>query len=221
MPRKAALFGATGLIGSFLVHELLNSGEWETVVVFTRRTIENSDSRIIEIITDLSHPPDATEFRGIQDLFICLGTTIGKAGSQDAFSAVDLRLPTAIVMAATKAGVQNCAVVSSLGADSQSRNFYLKTKGLMEVNMEKAGFRHLYIFRPSMLLGPRRESRPAESAGKIFMQLTSFLFAGPLAKYRAIQASAVAKAMRMVMQTLPASAVFESDKIASISKKAL
>ena len=221
MARTAAVFGATGLIGKSLTQELLQCGNWDQVIVFTRKSTGINNTRLTEILDSLEDVASIAPRIQADDLFICLGTTIAKAGTKEAFEAVDLHLPSAIAKAAAANGVRNCAVVSSLGADPSSKNFYLKTKGLMEQNMEKAGFTHLYIFRPSMLLGPRQESRPAESIGKALMQLTSFLFIGPLARYKAIQASKVALAMRITMQKLPPSEIFESDTIAHISKDAL
>ena len=90
----------------------------------------------------------------------------------------------------------NCfVVVSSVGANSKSKNFYLQLKGEMEEAVNATGIDSIHIMRPSMLLGDRKESRPAEAFGKIAMQGLSFFMAGIFHKYKPIHAKLVAKAM--------------------------
>src|SRR4030095_5365201 len=135
---------------------------------------------------------------------------------QEAFRKVDYDLPVMIGTAAKKNGVSTMLVISSLGADATSSNFYLRTKGEMEQSIRSLGIPHLHIFRPSMLLGQRKESRPAESAGKFLMSTLSFLFIGGLKKYKAIHAHTVAKAMiRVANDNIPGD-TFESLEIATI-----
>ncbi len=109
-------------------------------------------------------------------------------------------------------------VVSSLGADAKSSNFYLRTKGEMEQSLLSMGIKSLHFFRPSMLLGTRDESRPAETFGKIAMQAFSFLFIGGLKKYKAIHAHTVAKAMVKVANNAYADEIYESEEIVLAAK---
>ena len=111
-------------------------------------------------------------------------------------------------------------MVSSIGADKTASNFYLKVKGDIEFALEELKFESLVIVRPSMLLGDRKESRFAESAGKVFMKLFSFAFIGKLKKYKAIEASAVAKAMiRLSKMKIKGSAIFPSDELQQIAER--
>jgi len=103
--------------------------------------------------------------QGAQDVFCALGTTIRKAGSQEAFRHVDLELPLRAAEQALKAGAEQFIVVSSVGADPASKNFYLRTKGEIERELARLHFKALHILRPSLLIGKRPEFRLGEAIG--------------------------------------------------------
>ncbi|MBL0342547.1 MAG: hypothetical protein IPP71_17585 [Bacteroidetes bacterium] len=152
------------------------------------------------------------------EIFCCLGTTIKKARTHEAFRKVDFELPLEIGLLAKQKGIQNLLVISSLGADPKSSNFYLKTKGEMEQALMELHLSGLKIFRPSMLLGPRSESRPAEAAGQILMNALSLLFIGPLRKYKAIPATTVALSMIKVANSSDSKITYESEEMADLVK---
>nr|MDQ3049235.1 hypothetical protein [Bacteroidota bacterium] len=105
-------------------------------------------------------------------------------------------------------------LISSIGADYKSSNFYLKVKGELELGLENLRFNHLVIVRPSMLLGNRSEFRLAEVIAKGVMKGLGFLFIGKLKKYKAIEAKTVARAMiQLSKQDLDKVKVFESDRL--------
>ncbi len=83
-------------------------------------------------------------------------------------------------------------LVSSIGADSQSRNFYLKLKGEVEEKVGSLGLPSVSIFRPSMLVGQRAEFRIGERIGQAVMGALAFLIP---AQYKAIEVKTVAWAM--------------------------
>ena len=139
-------------------------------------------------------PEDPTLF-GIDDVFCSLGTTIAKAGSQGAFARVDCDYPNAIAKLAAKFGAKQFLLVSSVDADIQSRNFYLRTKGEVERAISVLPFQSVHIFRPSMLLGKRVEFRWKERLFEPLMKGLQRTFVGALRKYRPIDASDVASAM--------------------------
>jgi uncharacterized protein YbjT (DUF2867 family) len=128
-------------------------------------------------------------------VFCTLGTTIRKAGSQPSFRIVDHDYPLAIARQAAEAGAEQFLVVSSVGANPQSSNFYLHTKGELEDSLAALPFRSLHIFRPSFLLGNRPEKRAGERLGIALAKFLGPLLAGPLTPYRPIAARAVARAM--------------------------
>ena len=131
----------------------------------------------------------------VNDAFCCIGTTINEAGSQEAFRAADIDAVLLFAQAARAAGANRFVVVSSIGADTRSKKFYLRTKGEMEEAVTQVGFPSLEIMQPSLLLGSRRHFRPAEFMATLVAPLVNPLLTGSREAYRAIPAETVARAM--------------------------
>ena len=192
---KSLVVGSTGLIGSSIITQLL---EKEESVIALVRTDEASTNSLLDFhkvnFDDLKFPNDF--FSDIKDLFICLGTTIKKAGSEDAFQKVDVTYCKEIAKEAQQGGVTNLSIVTSVGSDSNSKNFYLKSKGLIERQILELDFESISIYRPGLLIGPRGEFRLGEFIGqKISPFLIDPLLRGSLRKYRSINRDNLAKAM--------------------------
>ncbi len=218
MNKTAILFGATGLIGKQVLKELIHDSRYSRILVISRKLINTGSSKVQEVITGFESKELLENNLAGDEIFCCLGSTIRKAGNQEEFRKVDYNLPVMIGAIAKKKGINKMLVVSSLGADAKSSNFYLRTKGEMEQSLLSMGIRSLHFFRPSMLLGARDESRPAETFGKIAMQAFSFLFIGGLKKYKAIHAHTVAKAMVKVANTAHADEIYEAEEIVLAAK---
>jgi len=168
--KTAIVFGATGLVGNLLIEELINSADYLAIKIFVRQTTGISEPKVEEIIADFSNlAPYSQKITG-DDLFICLGTTINKAGSLANMEKIDRDLPVQIAKLAQNNGLKNIAVVSSIGAAETSRNYYLRIKGEMETDILKLNFENTAIVRPSMLLGERKEKRIGEIVGKVVMK---------------------------------------------------
>jgi uncharacterized protein YbjT (DUF2867 family) len=211
-PRTALLAGATGLVGSFLLERLLASMSYASVEVLARRDSGQTHPKLKSGIVDFARLDERRV--AADDVFCCLGTTIGQAGSQAAFRRVDYDYPVALARAAARGGAKRFLVVSALGANSASRVFYNRVKGEMEAAVRASGVPKVYVFRPSLLSGPRKESRLGEQVG-----LVAGALLGPLlGKYRPIHADLVAAAMlNAAEQDLPAD-TFESERIRGMAK---
>lgn len=193
--RQALLLGASGLVGGFCLQALLAEPAYARIVLLNRRELPAvTHSRLAEKIVDFEKLTVA-DFAGAGDVFCALGTTIKKAGSQAAFRRVDLEYPLAAARLARQAGAKQFMLVSSVGADASSKNFYLRTKGELETEIGKLGFQAVHIFRPSLLLGRREDFRFGERAIQVIAPALTFVMAGSLRRYRAIQADAVGKAL--------------------------
>lgn len=192
---KAIVIGATGLIGKELVRQLLDNSGYDEVAVLVRKSMGISHSKLKEHLINFDDPQTYKELLRGDVLFCALGTTIKKAGSQDAFRKIDYQFVVDFASTAARSGVKQFCVVSSVGAKTGTTNFYLRTKGEMESAVSKLGFDAVHIFRPSLLLGNRGESRPGEKIGEFFFKVFGFLFFGSLKRYKPVQGSAVAKAM--------------------------
>jgi uncharacterized protein YbjT (DUF2867 family) len=211
--KTALVFGATGLVGNELTNLLLSDNNYNSVKIFVRKKTELKHPKLTQIVNALENAEEvANEIKG-EEVFCCLGTTIKKAGSQKAFERIDLELPVKIAEIASKNGVKKFIIVSSIGANRKSGNFYLRTKGKMEEAVLSQDIEGVYVVRPSILLGKRLESRAGEAFGKVFMGIFSFLMMGSLKKYRGIQAGTVAKAMIRLAGSGEKRLVLESDKV--------
>jgi uncharacterized protein YbjT (DUF2867 family) len=201
--RVALVAGSNGLVGSKLLPILLAAPEYVRVHALTRRALATDNPRLANRVVRFDAPLEA-QLKGLQchDAFCCLGTTMKSAGSESAFRAVDHDLVIQFANFALTAGVERFVVVSSVGADPNSKNFYLRVKGETEKDLERLRFRSLDIFQPSMLLGTRREFRPIELVAQPLMQLVGPLMFGQWARFRAIEAATVAAAMYGVVRSL-------------------
>ena len=214
-PRTALVLGATGLVGGYTVDLLLDDPRWERVTVIARRPLERPDHpRLRTVIASLDTLDAHADAFAVTDVFCALGTTIAKAGSQEAFMRVDHDYPVAAARLASAGGARHFFLVSALGADAGSRIFYNRAKGETERDVAAFPFAGVALLRPSLLLGPRAERRPAEAAAQKLMPLLSPLMFGPLRKYRALPALAVARAMvRLAREGFTGVRAVESDEI--------
>ncbi|MBI2517629.1 MAG: NAD(P)H-binding protein [Opitutae bacterium] len=216
----ALLAGASGLVGGFLLRQLLDAPEYERVVSVGRRRLGLEHPKLVQVVADFGALEKLPEALRGDDAFCCLGTTIKVAGSPEAFRAVDHGAVLAFAWAGKRGGVRRFFTVSSLGADSGSRIFYNRVKGETEEALRVLGFATLAVFRPRRLLGPRKESRPGERIGAFFAPLIEPVLLGRLRRYRAIRAEVVARAMlRCSFGTGARGAlIFESDEIQDLGR---
>ena len=173
---------------------LVEEPDWERVVSLARRRVGWRHPRLEERLIDFERLQEA-EPLACDAVFCGLGTTIGTAGSKRAFARVDLGYVRDVAVAARAGGAEQILLVSSVGADPDSRNFYLSVKGRAEAAVAAAGFPSVRIFQPSLLLGERPDSRPLERAAQLPAKLVGFALVGPLERYRAVAVSTVAAAM--------------------------
>lgn len=218
--RKALLLGATGLIGSHLLQLLQYDKMYQQVVVLARKpNPEMGNNKVQWVQTDFSNLDNLKPYlNGITDVFCCVGTTIKKAKTQEAFKAIDFVLPLTLIQLARQAGCLRVGLVSSIGANAKSTNFYLKTKGELEAALKPLEFDTLGIVRPSLLLGKRTEFRLGERIAVGFMTVAGFLFLGPLRKYKAIQAEQVAKALLYLVKNAQGTLIVESEVLKEMAK---
>ncbi len=199
------LAGATGLVGGACLAALLADQDVGAVVVVGRRAPATTHPKQRFLATsrfdDLAEPLA----RERPDAVLCaLGTTIKRAGSQAAFREVDGEYPLRLAQAAQAAGVGVFAVVTAIGADPSSRIFYNRVKGELELALRGLALPTVHVLHPSLLLGQRAESRPAERIGGALAWLWALPCRGPWRKYRPIAAKTVGHALaRTVSQTSP------------------
>jgi uncharacterized protein YbjT (DUF2867 family) len=194
-PKIALVAGCTGLVGGFLLKTLLDAPDYSRIYALTRRPYGKEHPKLANRVVVFNRMAEQLKGLVAQDAFCCIGTTIAEAGSQEAFRAADVDAVLLFARAARAAQATRFVVVSSVGASSSSKKFYLRTKGEMEEAVTDLGFTSVDILQPSLLLGPRKGFRLLETAGQIFAPVINPLLTGTRESLRAIPAETVAKAM--------------------------
>jgi uncharacterized protein YbjT (DUF2867 family) len=218
-PRTLLLLGASGLVGSECLNILAQSDFYQKILLFTRRPLPQlpGDARIIQHIINFDRPASYRDLLKTDQVICALGTTIKKAGSREAFSKVDFTYPYEIAKIARENGAGHFLLVSSIGADPHSGIFYSRVKGEIESAIQSLDFRSVSIFRPSLLLGERPETRTGEKIAEFFG--TRLSFAIPK-RYRPIPARVVAGAIvKTAMEDRPGLRILESEKIRRIYRE--
>lgn len=191
------VFGGTGLVGGHLVRLLAARREVEAVRAPVRRPVPAWDrlEGVRAVPVEFDHlGEDAGAWAG-DAVFLCLGSTIRKAGSEAAFRRVDFDYTVEAARLAAEHGARHAFLVSSVGADPDSRLFYPRVKGEAEQAVSGLPFRSVHLVRPALLVGDRDEVRVAESLGALVGSVLGPLMVGPLRCHRPIRAEAVARAM--------------------------
>ena len=220
MTRRALVLGASGLVGGHVLQQVLANNSYKEVTIFVRKLIDIQHPKLVQKLVDFDKLDKYAEAFSADDIYVCVGSTIKKAGSQYAFRQVDYEIPVQAARLAAKNGAKQFLVISSLGADANARFFYMKTKGEMEEAVKKYAIPAIHIFHPSMLLGARKENRFGEKIGQLFMKLVDPLMFGSLKKYKGIRAETVAKAMiKTALENRKGIYTHRSDEIAEVGKE--
>jgi uncharacterized protein YbjT (DUF2867 family) len=195
---ESVVFGATGMIGSFLLDFIVQAPSKSKILVLNRTLQQYGHDRIVELIVDTNILNTKYEELSIENCFICLGTTMKKAGSKEAFIKIDKDLILNCATFAKNHHVQNIFLVSAVGADRESSIFYNQVKGMTERGLISLNFTGTHIFRPSLLLGKRKESRLAENLGVRIAKILDPVIGVFMGKYRSIMAEDVANSMYLI-----------------------
>ena len=192
-----AVIGSTGLVGSHIVDLLKEENGCRKIRLLVRRPVEFSHPKLeIKLVNFEDYESLKSAIAGCNVVFCAVGTTRDKVkGDQLQYRKVDYDIPVNASRACLETGGAQFLLVSSVGADSNSKNVYLRLKGEIEAAVQKFPIKSISIFRPSMLLGNRKEFRLGERIGQSGMKLIAPLLAGKWRKYKAIEARDVGAAM--------------------------
>ena len=194
MNKTAIIIGATGLVGSKLLQQLLADDAFAEVKIFVRRATGIQHPKLAEHIINFD------QFAGVRNqvtgdvLFSCLGTTLKQAGSKEKQFKVDFTYQYEFAQAASENGIPAYVLVSSASADASSMLFYTKIKGQLEDAVKKLDFDKTIIIQPSILEGDRDNERLGEKIGATIINSLGKILPF-LKKYHSISGEQVAKAM--------------------------
>ena len=194
--------GSTGLVGTKILSYLSDNNH--KPIALARSPIKELPSNAQELIIDYDSLLTEGSLPSCDHVFVCLGTTIKIAKSKDNFKIVDLDYPLAVAQKALDSGAKKLTLISSVGADSKSKNFYLRIKGELEDAILELGFESVNIFRPSFLIGQGGRHRAISE--KILMKVAKkfdIFCIGSARKYRSIDAQVLAKKMASTLDADP------------------
>ena len=214
----ALLFGASGLVGSHLLNQLISNNNYSKIKLFVRSAIDLNDPKIEIIQTDFNNLENHREDIKGDDCFFCIGTTKKNSPDKDEYKRVELEVPKQIAQIAKSNFVNSFVFVSSGYADPKSSGDYLKFKGEVEEELKKLNFPKLGVMRPSFLLGDRKEKRVGEKIGIFIFKLISPLLLGPLKKMKPVHSEIVARSMIKVANEDLQKNTFESNEIMELTK---
>jgi uncharacterized protein YbjT (DUF2867 family) len=212
--KTALVFGATGLVGESLINQLLSAADYSSIYAIARSPLSVKHEKLKVMLSELGNLSNVELTDKIDDVFCCLGTTIKKAGTREAFEKVDYTF----VLNAAKFGLKREAkaflVVSAIGADAKSKFAYNRVKGKMEMDVIELAYPSTHIFRPSLLVGNRKEYRFGEKVGEFFLTLFQPIMIGNWRKYRKVHVDNVAGAMIRAAKENPIGVfIYESDSL--------
>ena len=199
--KEVTIFGATGLIGNFILKNLINDNDYHKINLVTRRPFSYSHKKVIIHLIDFTDIESLSKtIKNSQVVFASIGTTQSKVnGDKEAYRKVDFDIICNIALACKENNVKNFSFVSTSGANINSNNFYFKLKGEIENSISNLNLLSTSVFRPSLLLGKRKETRYGEKIAQLIMPLLSFLMPS---KYKPIRATLVAKSMINISKSI-------------------
>ena len=195
MVNKAVIAGASGLVGGELLQLLLQETYYDEVLILVRKEISLQHKKLVQLIVDFDNLDKVRSGINGHALFCCLGSTKSKTPNLKVYRKIDHDYPVKLAQIAKQNQIPQYHLVSAIGANSKSSNFYTKMKGETEEDIQSVGLKSLHIYQPSLLTGNRKEHRLAERIATKVMKVIDPLLIGGLKKYQSISAATVARAM--------------------------
>jgi uncharacterized protein YbjT (DUF2867 family) len=193
--KKAILFGASGFVGSQLLQELIHNSNYTEITIVVRKHLDINHPKLKMIIGGFDAMPELIEKVIVDEIFIALGAIQNSKQSSNEFYQIDHDYPVLAARIAKRNGAKSVFLVTAAGANANSKFKYVKTKGETERDIIALNFNHTHIFRPTMIIGNRKDKRPFEKIGMKIWKLIYPIFIGKQENYREIDGKDIAKAM--------------------------
>ena len=217
--KTALIFGSSGQVGNQLLNIIVQNNNFKHIKLFVRSVLKNNNSKVETFQTDFINLEKHKDSIVGDDCFFCIGTTRKDTPDKNEYRRIEYNIPINVARIAKSNAVGSFVYISSMGANLNSSNSYLKNKSQVEKELNKLNFPKLAVIRPSLLLGKREKLRLGESIAQYAMKKLSPFFIRNLKKYKPIQAQYVAKAMVAIAQNNYQKTIFESNQLEEIGKK--
>ena len=190
--KNIIFFGGSGLIGNSVLN-LLDKKE-SKIYAFSRQNLDNKFVNVKDVIFNFDTFEANIELNNWDHIYICLGRRlkiwelfyIKKKDRENHFK-IEHDYIINILEKGKKLGAKDVSIISAIGANKKSSNFYLKTKGLLEDSIKLLGYDNVSILRPGHILSNSSSKDFLVKIIDIFSKLLNFFLIGPVRKYRAIE----------------------------------
>ena len=193
--KKALILGASGFVGSELLNQLLNNSVYSEITVVVRKSLNINNQKLKILIGDFNSMPKLIENISVDEIFIALGAIQNNKQSSNEFYQIEHDYPLIASKTVKQNGAKAVFLVTAAGANPNSKFKYVKTKGETERDIIALGFEHTHIFRPTMIVGKRKDKRPFEKIGMKVWKLIHPIFIGRQKNYYEIDGKDIARAM--------------------------
>jgi len=219
MGQKAIIVGASGSIGNQVLKQLLTNEGYSEVLILVRKDIGIQHPKLQQLILNFEEINKYSAQITGDVVFCCLGTTKSQTPDEVEYKKIDYQYPLDVAWIAQTNGAKSYHLISAIGANKDSSTFYIRTKGEVERDLKAVPFESIYIYRPSLLDGERKEKRTVEKISNAVMKVINPLLFGGMKKYRSIKVETVANAMiQNSFATKNGIFVYESDQIQEIGQ---
>jgi uncharacterized protein YbjT (DUF2867 family) len=193
--KKAIIFGASGFVGSQLLLELLNHPDYKEIYAVVRKPLDVEHSKLNVLIGSFDSMPKLIENLSVDEVFFALGASQNSKQSSVEFYQIDHDYPVLASKTLKQNGAKSVFLVTAAGANASSKIKYVRTKGETERDIIALDFDYTHIFRPTMIVGNRKDKRPFEKIGMKIWKLIYPIFIGKQVDYNEIDGKDIAKAM--------------------------
>lgn len=185
---EVTVVGGSGLIGSELLKQLIESNNISKIHVLVRKEVTFSSPKISVHVVDFENEEQLKNSIHGEIIYCCIGTTKAKTPDVFNYEKIDRDIPVRLAQIGKLVGIQQFHLISAIGANTHSKINYNRIKGEAEEGVKNSKIPTIFIYQPAMLIGNRSESRPLEWIAQKISPLLDLFMMGSLKKFHSVKA---------------------------------